>query len=231
MKNIFLVDADDTLLDFHASSALALQSAFESFGLPWSEERLTSFRRINDGLWQALERKEITRDELIKTRFSIYLREIGADGIDGDRFNEGYMHALATRPLYIDGAECFLQELCKLGTVYIVTNGTEWIQSSRFTLCGLWAYAKEAFISQAVGADKPSPVYTRYVTEHIDGFDRANAVWIGDSLSADIRAANEANICSVWFNPRGKKREGTILPTAEARSYSEILTFLKKSDF
>lgn len=30
--NIFLVDADNTILDFHASSEAALKSAFESFG-------------------------------------------------------------------------------------------------------------------------------------------------------------------------------------------------------
>ena len=35
MKDIFLVDADDTILDFHASSAVALKKAFEGFSIPW----------------------------------------------------------------------------------------------------------------------------------------------------------------------------------------------------
>ena len=59
--NIFLVDADNTILDFHASSEAALKSAFESFGEKWKEEYGKNFTRFNDSLWERLERKEITR--------------------------------------------------------------------------------------------------------------------------------------------------------------------------
>ena len=33
MKNIFLVDADDTILDFHGASALAIRLAFEKYAV------------------------------------------------------------------------------------------------------------------------------------------------------------------------------------------------------
>ena len=60
-KTIFLVDADDTILDFHGASSLALQDAFISCGLEWKEEYKEKYKAFNDSLWEKLERKEITR--------------------------------------------------------------------------------------------------------------------------------------------------------------------------
>ena len=58
--DIFLVDADNTVLDFHASSRAALKAAFESFGKAWTEEYAKKFSVFNDSLWERLERKELT---------------------------------------------------------------------------------------------------------------------------------------------------------------------------
>lgn len=228
MKNIFLVDADDTILDFHGASALSIRSAFETFGIRWEERFLSVFKEINDGLWESLERKELTREELIEKRFPLYLNALGILHINGAQFNEKYLRALATNPIYMPGAEAFLRALQSMGKIYIVTNGTQWIQNSRFDICGLWSYAEKAFISQVAGADKPSPVYTQYVVDNIENFHKENAIWIGDSLSADIRAANDADITSVWFNPHDKPLKGTVAPTYVANNFTEILNILKK---
>ncbi len=227
MKNIFLVDADDTILDFHGSSALALRAAFEKSGIEWKEEYLASFRSVNDGLWEGLERKELTREELMERRFPLYLVHLGLTEYDGNEFNRLFLEHLATHPLYIDGAQDFLRTLREMGRVYIVTNGTAWIQKSRFSLAGLYSYAEEVFVSQTVGHDKPAKEYTDYVLSHIPNFCRGNAVWIGDSLSADIKAANEAKIASVWFNPRRKKGAGEINPDFTATSFDEVIKWLK----
>ncbi len=228
MKNIFLVDVDDTILDFHGASALALQSAFEGSGLAFDEKYLTEFKRINGGLWEALERKELTRKELIERRFHIYLAEMGIEGVDGDAFNRLFLEYLATHPIYIDGAKEFLTKLKKMGWVYFVTNGTAWIQKSRFDIAALWGYAEDTFVSETVGYDKPSKKYTEYVMAHIPNFKRENAVWIGDSLSADIKGANASNISSIWFNPHKKSANGDVQPNYTAESFDEILTILKK---
>ena len=70
-KDIFLVDADNTLLDFHSSSFLAIKESLASFSIDWQEEYAKIFTRLNDSLWEMLERKEITREKLIKIRFPI----------------------------------------------------------------------------------------------------------------------------------------------------------------
>ena len=227
MKNIFLVDADDTILDFQGASISAVRNAFFVFGKEWKEEYATVYKRVNDNLWEALERREITREQLLKTRFSLYLRELGLADIDGDKFNELYLTHLATKPLYVKGAKAFLEKLKGLGRVYIVTNGTEKIQKSRFSILGIDDLIDGVFISQTIGYDKPAKEYTDYVIKHVDGFTKENAVWIGDSLSADIKSANEAGITSIWFNYYKKPASAHVKPDYIVDNFDKIFKILQ----
>ncbi len=226
MKDIFLVDADDTILDFHASSVLALQDACLACGIAWKKEYATIFKQVNDSLWEALERKELTREKLIQDRFPLYLSALGVQA-DAEMFNEQYLHSLATKPIYVEGAESFLALLRPLGRIYVVTNGTEKIQRSRFAISGLNERIDGVFVSQVVGYDKPAKEYTKYVVEHIEDFSVERALWIGDSLTSDIRSANEAGITSVWFNPQGKTQEGKAKPDYVVKSLTEISQLLQ----
>ena len=124
--------------------------------------------------------------------------------------------------MFMDGGEAFLHKLPNFGRVYIVTNGSYVIQQSRFRIVEMQKYAEKIFISPEVGADKPSPVYTQFVLENIPNFDKKRAVWIGDSLSADIKAACQAGIDSIWYNPKNKPPKGEFAPTFTANSFEEI---------
>ncbi len=226
-KDIFLVDADDTILDFHKASANAIQDAFAYFGVIWQDRFAVEYKILNDGLWERLERKELTRETLHEMRFPLFLKQLGIEHVDGGEFNRRYLHFIANNPVYVDGAEAFLATLNEMGRVFIVTNGTAWIQKSRFAISGLNDKCEAAFVSQTVGFDKPAKEYTQYVLSHIDGFEKERAVWIGDSLSADIRAANDAKIDSIWFNPHKKPITGQATPTYVAHGFEEILRILK----
>ncbi|MBQ8685259.1 MAG: YjjG family noncanonical pyrimidine nucleotidase [Clostridia bacterium] len=227
MKDIFLVDADDTVLDFHGASSLALRFAFKRSDLPWKEEYAAAFKVCNDGLWESLERKELTRKQLIERRFPLFLSQLGFVQADGAAFNGYYLKFLSENPIFVDGAEAFLKKLGEMGRVYIVTNGTAWIQRSRFERARLWERIEDAFISDLVGADKPSRFYTDHVLSHIPDFRKDRAVWIGDSLSADIKAANDAAIESIWFNRGNKPLTGKAKPDHIAMSFAEILDILQ----
>ena len=226
MKNIFLVDADDTILDFHGASKNALRYAFEKGGAVWQEKFGDDFKRINDELWKKLEEKKLTRAELLEKRFPYYLSQVGMQELDATAFNERYLYHLATNPLYLDGAEEFLKELNKRGRVFIVTNGTYRIQKSRFDIAGLWQYAEKVFVSEKIGANKPAKAFTDYVKQNIDGFEEEKAVLIGDSLSADIQSANNMDVESIWFNPKATPKKGNATPTYESSSFLEILQIL-----
>ncbi len=227
MNKIFLVDADDTILNFHGVAQNALVYAFESFGLEWKEEYLAQYIKVNDSLWAALERRELTRSELMSKRFHWFLPTIGIENVDFALFNQTYLTYLSTNPRYYEGAEAFLAELRKMGRVFIVTNGTQNIQKSRFDIVDLWSKAEKVFISEEVGFDKPARGYTDYVIANIPNFDKKNCYWIGDSLSADIKAANDAGITSIWFNPKGKPGSEKATPDFIASNYEEILQFCK----
>ncbi len=149
--------------------------------------------------------------------------------MDGKAFNRLFIDYLATHPAYNEGAEAFLQELNRMGRVYIVTNGTGWIQKSRFTLVGLYAYAKDVFVSDKIGYEKPAKEYTDFVLSQIPDFSLERTVWIGDSLTADIAAANQAGICSIWYNPHRKRAKGEIQPDFEAENFAQILKILRSN--
>ena len=225
--DIFLVDVDDTILDFHYSAIQAIKGAFASYGVEWQDYYETEFTKFNGSLWAQLERKEITREYLHATRFPRYLQLLGIENIDGTEFNERFLQHLSTHPVYFDGAQEFLNKLGKAGRIYFVTNGTLWIQRSRFDIADLWKYAEDTFVSEQAGADKPSKQYTDYALARIPNFDRERAVWIGDSLTADMRAAIDAKIDCVWFNPKKKGGRDDLKPTFEVTSYDEILKILE----
>lgn len=223
----YLVDADDTVLDFHASSEIALRRAFGKIGEVWREEYADEFFTLNDALWKKLEKKELTRQKLHEERFPAYLERLELDAGKGAAFNGEYLSALAECPVYTDGAEEFLKKLSGAGRIYIVTNGTCSIQKSRFDIVGLWQYIKGAFISETIGCDKPGKAYTDYVLAHIPAFDRRRTVWIGDSLSADLSAAKEAKIDAIWWNPLGKSLPEDLTPRFVASDFRQILDFLQ----
>ena len=111
MKNIFLVDVDDTILDFHASSAAALRYAFSKNAIEWTEELASLYQIFNDSLWRGLEEKKITRAEILSFRFTYFFESLGRKEVDGEAVNRDYLQYISTHPLYIDGAEDFLKEL------------------------------------------------------------------------------------------------------------------------
>ena len=226
-KDIFLVDADDTVLDFHGAAAQAIKFSFASVGIEWKEEYAGIYAALNAKLWEALERKEITREALMNTRFPQFLTHLGYTASEGERCNRAYIEYLSNNPIYFDGAENFLTALRKIGRVYIVTNGTSYIQKSRFQICELSKDADGIFISESVGYDKPAKGFSDYVYAHIPNFEKSRAVWIGDSLSADIKCANDSGADSIWFTPKHKPITGSIAPTYTAHSFAQILQILQ----
>ena len=228
MKDIFFVDVDDTILDFHASSDSALRYAFEKNQIAYNDHLASLYKIFNDSLWLGLEQKKITREQILSFRFTYFFESLDMKEVDGDAVNRDYLEYLSTHPIYFEGAEEFLKKLGKMGRIYFVTNGTEKIQKSRFEIANLYPYALNTFISQVAGFDKPSKGYVDYVLSNVEDYDKERAVWIGDSLSADVASAKVAGMTSIWFNPRKKQLKGEIIPDFQAENYEEILKILQK---
>ena len=227
MKNKYttiLFDADNTLLDFSKSERNSLIKTMEDYGVPVTEENIKTYVKINDALWKKLERKEITKPELKQVRFRMFFDSIGFS-FSGDALevNEHYLGLLSRCGYTMDGAETLSKMLAEKGyELYIVTNGVAKTQAQRLEKSGLLPYFKDVFVSEAIGIPKPDRKFFEYVLKRINEKDNRKIVVIGDSLSSDIRGAENSGLDSIWLNNNGDSLPCDLNPVATITSLKEL---------
>lgn len=223
-----LFDLDNTLLDFEADMAIALELAYNASGLgsilPYSKDLLTDYAKCNKLWWDNFERKLCDKDRLYVARFEDFLAMHKLD-FDPAALNKLYFDCLEETGTAYEGAVELLSELSKDHELYIVTNGYLGTQPSRLRRSGMDAFYKRCFTSEEMGAAKPSHDYFKAVFQLIKDFEPEKAILIGDSLFADIRGAANAGIDSIWYNP-GNLRPSEMLFTYEANSFEDISRIL-----
>ena len=226
IKYVF-IDLDDTIFDFHKAEALALRDMLSGFGIVPSDETCERYSKINKSQWELLEKKLKTREEVLIDRFTIFFSEIGAN-IDSKKAREIYEYKLGCGHFFLDGAEMLLQTLYGKYKLYLASNGTESVQTRRIASSGIEKYFDAIFISQALGADKPSEKYFDACFSRIPSFSKAEAIIIGDSISSDILGGKNAGIKTCLFNPKEKKNNTDIIPDYEIRRLDEIPSLLER---
>ncbi len=227
MKDIFLLDLDDTLVDFPRAEERNFFETLSAVGVQASGELYGRFHLINDALWRALERGEMTREILKVRRFELLFREFGIEA-DAQRASDFYYRNFEGICYPFDGAAEFLRELSARGRVYLVTNGGARIQHSHVRLAGFGGYLSGMFISEEIGCEKPERAFAEFVETHIEGYERERAVWIGDSLTSDMLCAKTVGIDFILYFPRPMPKPYDGL---KVRSYLEILNKLFPNDF
>ena len=196
-----LFDADDTLFDFPKASARAFSAMCRSNGVPDTLDTRAIYHRINQKLWAAFDRGECTKDFLVVERFRRFLKEMGLDR-DAARCNELHLQVLGQNTLLLPHALEVCRGLSREHRLYIVTNAVAAVQRSRLAGSAIAPYITGAFISEEARASKPSAAYFDYVFSRIDGITRENCLLVGDSLSSDIRGANNYGLPCCWYNPK-----------------------------
>lgn len=224
IEYVFL-DLDDTILDFGWAERRALCLAWQELGIPVTEELLSRYKDINREHWELLERRVLTRDEVLVGRFAQLYAEYGieADARDTNRRYEVY---LGQGHKFIDGAEALLAALRQKYRLYLASNGVAATQAGRIASARLAPYFDGIFISENMGADKPSRAYFDRCFSQIEGFDPSRAVMIGDSLTSDILGGIHAGIHTVWFDPKHRP-VGSIVPEYTVRTLAEIPALLE----
>ena len=203
-----LLDVDGTLLDFNASAAISIHNMFDHYGWDYNEDIFAAYERINTSLWEKYEKGEMQREDVLTTRFRLLFDRLGIDA-DEFAFEPEFRAELEINPVWMDGAEELLDYLGAKYALYVVTNGVAATQHKRMQLTGLDRIITKTFISEEVGAPKPRK---EFFDACLDGLDRNTVMLIGDSMTADIRGANDAGIKCVWFNPEGKASAGIAAP-------------------
>ena len=220
--NCLLLDLDGTLLDFEAAERVAISATLQHFGLPHDEEAAGLFHRVNAECWHMLERGEIKKEKLLTLRFSRFLEEAGAKG-NPAQLNSDYAARLAEEAPLIPGADEFLAEAAEFCTLAATTNAIYRVQTSRLEKSGLLPFFDGVFVSEKMGAEKPSARFFDAVLRNLGVQERARVLVVGDSLTADIKGAANAKLDSCWCNFSGKENTTDIQPTHIVRDYAQLL--------
>lgn len=196
-----LFDADDTLLDFGKDETNALTMILQKYGIETSDENIKAYKEINVSLWKALERGEIDKPTLKRTRFSLFFEKIGFNTQeDHYKINEEYLYNLGNGGNLMDGARELAEKLKDEGyDLYIVTNGIENTQKRRLTKAGILPLFTDIFVSETIGHQKPKKEYFDYVLSHIKEKDISKVLLVGDSLTSDIKGATDSGITCAWL--------------------------------
>mgnify|MGYP000139958988 CR=1 FL=1 len=216
-----LFDADDTLFDFPRASARAFSIMCRMNDIPDTPDTLQLYHQINLELWAAFDRGECTKDFLVVERFRRFLKEMGLDR-DAARCNELHLQVLGQNTLLLPHALEVCRGLSREHRLYIVTNAVAAVQRSRLAGSAIAPYITGAFISEEAGASKPSAAYFDYVFSRIDGITRENCLLVGDSLSSDIRGANNYGLPCCWYNPKEAARPEDLRIDYEIRDLRQL---------
>ena len=203
MIKVVLWDVDGTLLDFHAAEQAAIKSLFREFGLgECTDHMLADYSGINLGYWKAMERGEISKDELLYRRFEDFFSKYGLDTSCTKAFNDRYQYALGDTIVFFDGAMETVKALRRHGVLQCaVTNGTKVAQDRKLKSSGLGELFDYIFISEEVGIEKPNIGFFNAIWETIGRYAPNEVLIVGDSLTSDIRGGINAGIKTCWFNP------------------------------
>ncbi len=225
IKFIFL-DLDDTILDFHRAEAVAIRKTLQSLNVNPTDAVVARYSEINDGFWKALERGEITREQLKLQRFGCLFEELGVR-VSPSVAKRLYEKNLSAGHFFMEGAPKLLITLAAKYELYLVSNGTLAVQKSRLKSAGIERYFKGVFISEEIGVNKPQKEFFDRCTQTIPQYDPSASVILGDSLSSDVQGGINAGMHTCWFNPHGK-RAGEICPEYEIADLADFYTVLQK---
>lgn len=235
MIRAVLVDIDNTLLDFDVYVKESLQAGFAKFGLGvFDEERLAVFHRENHKVWRELEQGIITYEDILKTRFNRIFAVMGVE-FDGVVFEKYFKDSLFDHAAPIEGARELLAYLKERYIVCAASNGPYEQQVNRLRVAGMLEYFDHLFISEAVGASKPSALFFDHCMGVINEaqaargeakIENSEVMMIGDSLTSDMAGAVGSGMRSCYFDKQKSGKTHELKVDYEVTELKEILSIL-----
>ena len=223
-----LFDADNTLLDFDKAENVALKKVMADYGLSVTEENCKTYSLINDALWKRFEKGEIEKSVIKTTRFKEFFEFMKVEeGYDPLEVNNTYISYLRDGGYTVEGANELCESLKKKGyDIYIITNGIALTQARRLELSGLLPSLEDVFVSETIGFQKPKKEYFDYVLRSVKEKDKEKVLVIGDSLSSDIKGAQNAGLDYIWYNHRKEEIPENISAKAIVGDIRELQNIL-----
>ncbi|VTS15675.1 YjjG family noncanonical pyrimidine nucleotidase [Streptococcus pseudoporcinus] len=221
-----LFDLDHTLLDFDKAEDMALTALLKECKVTDVQAYKDYYSPMNKAMWRGLELKLLSKKELVNTRFTKLFEHFGHT-VDGVYLAERYQAHLKNQGQSYPGAKALLETLKAAGfAIYAATNGLSQVQTSRLEKSGLAVFFEKVFVSESSGSQKPDKAFYDWIGDQIPNFNPAEALMIGDSLTADIQGGINAGIDTVWYNPKCLDNQSSVHPTYQVSHYQELLAIL-----
>ena len=218
-----LLDIDNTLLDFDAAERQALTDMLAEYELPHDEHACAVYHQVNRELWDALAKGQMNKQKLFQVRFGRFMQAMQLpDNGKGKAMNDRYEELLATHADLLPGALTALEELSEVATLAIVSNGAVAVQESRIAASGIDRYMDGIYISEKIGAAKPSAKLFEHALRDLGITNRSRVLMVGDDLLADIKGGINAGVDTCWYNPRNVENKTDIAPKFTVGSYEEL---------
>lgn len=229
MIKVILWDVDGTLLDFGAAEKVAIRQCFVSHDMgECTDEMLGRYIVINRKYWEALERGELTKPEVLVGRFREFFQTEGLPVEKAESFNEEYQVRLGDTVVFCDNAFDLIQKYKGQIKQYAVTNGTKVAQDRKLKNSKLDTLFDGIFISDVLGVEKPNKEFFDKVFESIGTYETDEVMIVGDSLTSDIKGGNNAGILTCWYNPKKLAPTPNINVDVEISNLWEIEQILQK---
>lgn len=226
MIDILFLDLDDTILDFHKAEAIAIRKTIASFGVEPTDEVCALYSKINKAHWEMLERKELTREQVLVGRFETLFRQLGVE-VDPTDCAKRYENNLSIGHYFLPGAQEALEQLSKKYRLFLASNGTAKVQAGRLKSANISHYFEKIFVSQQIGANKPDIAYFDGCFAQIPDFARERTIMVGDSLTSDILGGKNAGIATCWVAPKDAQPRADIRPDYRIESISQLEALLE----
>lgn len=201
------IDVDNTLLTFRPSSETALRKTFLAQGMNYEPTYFEVFYWIGEVLWSQQKRELISVQEIHDLIFPRLLQAIGLQG-DSQEMTRLFHQLLHEEAVLEPEVTETLDYLSQRYRLYVASNGMMDMQRSRLKKAGILDYFADLFVSDDIGAEKPSETF------FLEAMRRSNTqpsdvLFIGDSISADMAGAARVAMDRCWYN-----RQGNPLPEA-----------------
>ncbi len=207
------IDLDDTLIDFHANSRIALRILYDEMNLgrfyACCDDWIAAYEKNNKSLWSRYNRAEITKDFLRIERMRAVIAHAWHGGDDelvnlSWEMDSVYLSRLAEQKTLVEGAPEMLDYLRRRGyNIGVLSNGFSQVQHLKIASAGLTDRIDMVILSDDIGVNKPDRRIYDYAMKQSGCPDFNAHVMIGDNPDTDIAGAVNAGWGAIYFN-RGK---------------------------
>lgn len=229
MYKLILWDVDGTLLNFLEAEKAGIRKCFDLFGLgECTDEMLAAYSAINVRWWEALERGEKTKPEILVGRFTEFFTSRSIDPAIAPAFNEEYQIRLGDTTVFYPGAYETVKALYGKVPECVVSNGTGTAQYRKLAVSGLMPLMDRLFISDEIGYEKPAKEFFAPVFAAYPGVNMDEMLIVGDSLTSDMKGGVNTGIKTCWFNPEGKENKSGLKSDHEIKEIGEVIGIWEK---